>query len=173
MKTIMIPSDFSHESILTSESIVRNMDEDVKIVFTHFFHIADDIQDLLFSNTRDKEYELVSEDFWSDCKVLKDGYSEKLISIRIDFFYGNKLAALRNFLEYHDVNFIAYSENHGFPKLNKTSMDAFPILQKAGITMINTDLIHTAEQTDTQGISISRNTERDLEQMMQEEQRNV
>ncbi|MCE7059983.1 hypothetical protein [Dyadobacter sp. CY343] len=141
MKTVMIPTDFTNESIQVAEAIVRDSNEEVKIVFTHLFHVADDIQDLLFSGYREKEFEFVSEDFWADCKSLKEEYSDTLKSVKIDFFYGNKLAALRNFMEYHEVESIAYSESYGFPKLNKSSLDAFPVLKKSGVKMINADLI--------------------------------
>ncbi|WP_439557732.1 hypothetical protein [Dyadobacter sp.] len=141
MKTVMIPTDFTNEGIQVAETIVRDLNEDVKLVFTHLFHVADDIQDLLFSGYREKEYELVSEDFWADCRALKEDYPDQLQSVKIDFFYGNKIAGLKNFLEYHEVDCIAYSQNYGFPKLNKSSLDALPVLKKCGIPMINADLI--------------------------------
>lgn len=141
MKTVMIPTDFTNESIQVAEAIVRDSNEEVKIVFTHLFHVADDIQDLLFSGYREKEFEFVSESFWSDCKLLKEEYAENLKSIKIDFFYGSKLAALKNFMEYHEVDSIAYSERYGFPKLNKASLDALPVLKKSGTPLINADLI--------------------------------
>ncbi len=65
MKTIVIVSDFSLESFQVAEKIVSNSSEPVHILFTHLFHIADDIQDLLFSSYRKKEYEFVSESFQS------------------------------------------------------------------------------------------------------------
>jgi hypothetical protein len=149
MKTILIPTDFSEVSIQVAELMIRDAQEDVKILFTHLFHVADDIQDLLFSGYREKEYELVSEDFWEDCKVLKDTYAETLSSIKIDFFYGNKLASLKNFLEYHEVSCIAYSESYGIPKLNKSSLDALPVLKKCGIPMVNADLISVSALAET------------------------
>lgn len=140
----MIPTDFTSEGILIAEAIVRDSNEEMKIVFTHLFHVADDIQDLLFSGYREKEYELVSENFWSDCKSLKDEYSNILKSIKIDFFYGNKLAALKNFMEYHEVDCIGYSESYGFPKLSKSSLDTFPVLKKSGMPLMNADLVSIA-----------------------------
>ncbi|NIJ53745.1 hypothetical protein [Dyadobacter arcticus] len=149
MKTVMIPTDFTKEGIQVAEAILRDANEDVKIIFTHLFHVADDIQDLLFSGSREKEYELVSEQFWGDCKMLKRMFAENLLSIRIDFFYGNKLASFKNFLEYHEINFIAYSESYGIPKLNKSSLDALPVLKKCGLPVINTDLINISAFSET------------------------
>lgn len=144
----MIPTDFTNEGIQIAEAIVRDVQDEVRVVFTHLFHVADDIQDLLFSTYREKEYELVPEEFWQECRILKDSYSDKVASIKIDFFYGNKLALLKNFLEYYDTDIIAYSEQYGIPKLTKSSLDALPVLKKTGYTMINADMVRVSSLAD-------------------------
>lgn len=141
MKTILLPSDFSMESVHVAETVVRESTEDLRLVFTHLFHVADDIQDLLFSSYREKEYELVPEEFWKECTILKDLYSKKLLSIKVAFYYGNKLASFKNFLDYHQADCIAYSESYGIPKLKKSSIEALPVLKKCGLPLLNTDLI--------------------------------
>lgn len=148
MRTVVIPTDFTNEGIQIAEAIVRDVQDEVRLVFTHLFHVADDIQDLLFSTYREKEYELVPEEFWQDCRILKDSYSDKVASIKIDFFYGNKLALLKNFLEYYDTDIIAYSEQYGIPKLTKSSLDALPVLKKTGYTMINADMVRVSSLAD-------------------------
>jgi len=153
MKTILLPSDFSMESIHVAEMVVRESKEDVRLVFTHLFHVADDIQDLLFSNYREKEYELVSNEFWNECKILKDLYSKKLLSIKVAFYYGNKLASFKNFLDYHQADCIAYSEAYGIPKLKKSSIEALPVLKKCGLPLMNTDLISDSALSVTREIS--------------------
>jgi hypothetical protein len=145
MKTVMVPSDFSPESVQIAEALVRDSTEEVRLVFTHLFHVADDIQDLLFSNYREKEYELVSEDFWRECRLLKGCNEPKLKSIRVAFYYGNKLASFKNFLEANEIDCIAYSEKYGVPKLSKSSLEALPVIKKAGIPLLNTDLIRVSE----------------------------
>ncbi|MCF0069039.1 hypothetical protein LZD49_01065 [Dyadobacter sp. CY261] len=148
MRTVVIPTDFTNEGVQIAEAIVRDIQDEVRVVFTHLFHVADDIQDLLFSTYREKEYELVPEEFWHECRMLKDTYPDQLASIKIDFFYGNKLALLKNFLEYYETDFIVYSEQYGIPKLTKSSLDALPVLKKTGITMINADMIRVSSLAD-------------------------
>ncbi|OJV12851.1 MAG: hypothetical protein BGO21_03710 [Dyadobacter sp. 50-39] len=148
MRTVVIPTDFTSEGIQIAEAIVRDIRDEVRVIFTHLFHVADDIQDLLFSTYREKEYELVPEEFWQECKMLKDTYPE-LTSIKIDFFYGNKLALLKNFLEYYETDFIAYSEQYGIPKLTRSSLDALPVLKKTGYTMINADMVRVSSLADS------------------------
>jgi hypothetical protein len=141
MKNVIIPADFTPESLQVAHVLARNAQEDFSIVFTHLFHVADDIQDLLFSTYRKKEYDFVSEEFWRECHVLKDLYGSKVHSIKVEFFYGNKLAAFKNFLEANNADFIAYSEGYGIPKLCKSSLDALPVIKKAGVELINVDKI--------------------------------
>lgn len=148
MKTIIIPSDFSIESIQVAETIVRNAKEEVRILFIHMFHVADDIQDLLFSNYRKKEYEFVSDEFRHECDMLKNVYTGRLKSITIEFFYGSKLAVFKNFLDYNNADFIAYSKRYGMPKLGKSSIDALPVIQKCGLPLIDADEINNSVFSD-------------------------
>jgi hypothetical protein len=140
MKTIVIPSDFSLESVHVAEAIVRNERNEVQIIFTHLFHVADDIQDLLFSNYRKKEYEFVSSEFNRQIAILKSMHPN-LVRIKTEFFYGSKLAGFKNFLDYNEADEIAYSGSYGIPKLSKSSIDALPVIKKCGIRLVDTDLI--------------------------------
>jgi len=142
MKTVIIPSDFSAESVQVAEAIVRNASEEVNILFIHLFHVADDIQDLLFSNYRKKEYEFVSEEFRHECEILKEVYPSTLKSIKIEFFYGSKLAVFKNFLDYNNADYIGYSKRYGMPKLSKSSIDALPVIMKCGLPLIDADKIN-------------------------------
>ncbi|MCE7043519.1 hypothetical protein [Dyadobacter sp. CY312] len=147
MKTIVIPSDFSLDSVQVAEAIVRNEKNEVRIIFTHLFYVADDIQDLLFLSYRKKEYEFVSDEFNREVSILKSMHPH-LVSVKTEFFYGGKLAGFKNFLDYNEADGIAYSESYGIPKLSKSSIDAMPVLRKSGIRLINTDAINEAEFAD-------------------------
>jgi hypothetical protein len=147
MKTIVIPSDFSTESIQVAETILRNNKTEIRFVFTHLFHVADDIQDLLFSNYRKKEYEFVSDEFNKQVQILKSVYPH-LVSVKTEFFYGSKLAGFKNFLDYNDAESIAYSESYGVPKLSKSSIEAMPVMKKCGMHLINTDKIRETVMAD-------------------------
>ena len=150
MKTIVIPSDFSLESIQLAETIVRNTKGQMRLVFIHMFHVADDIQDLLFSTYRKKEYDFVSDAFRKECKMLKDLYADKLHSFNIEFFYGNRLAPFKNFLDYYETDSIAYSSSYGVPKISKSSLDAVAIIKKAGYPIIDVDTIKQPALSDVQ-----------------------
>jgi len=148
MKTVIIPSDFSNESVQVAETIVRNSGEEVSILFIHLFHVADDIQDLLFANYRKKEYEFVSGEFRHACEILKEVYSPTLKSIKIEFFYGSKLAVFKNFLDYNKADCIGYSKSYGIPKLSKSSIDTFPVILKCGLPLLDADEINKPSFSD-------------------------
>jgi hypothetical protein len=150
MKTIIIPSDFSMESFQVAETIVRNSKEPVRIFFIHLFRVADDIQDLLFSNYRKKEYEFVSAEFRQECEMLKNLYPEIVKNIKIEFFYGNKLAVFKNFLDYNQADYIAYSKTYGIPKLSKSSIDALPVMMKCGLPLIDSEAINSSTFSDAE-----------------------
>lgn len=135
MKTIVIPSDFSQNSVDVAETVIRNSDESVKIIFTHLFRTGDGIQEMLFSTYRKKEYEYVSEAFRQQCDILQDLFGRRFHSYEIDFFYGNRLAPFKNFLDYHGADGIAYSVDYGVPALCKSSLDAIKVVQKAGLPL--------------------------------------
>ncbi|CAG4997387.1 hypothetical protein DYBT9275_01764 [Dyadobacter sp. CECT 9275] len=152
MKTVIIPSDFTLTSIRIAEAVIKESHEPVRFVFTHLFHVADDIQDLLFSSYRKKEYDFVPEEFWQECKTIKDLYTSQVSTIRIEFFYGSKLAAFKNFLDYHDADAIAYSETYGIPLISKSSIDALPVIKKAGLPLINVDEIMEPEYLEIENL---------------------
>ncbi len=143
MKTIVIPSDFSQHSIHVAETVIRNSNEPVKLIFTHLFRIGDSIQDLLFSTYRKREHEFVSDQFKKDCNELLNLFGEIFHSYKIEFFYGNRLAPFKHFLEYHQVDGIAYSSSYGVPLISKSSLDASPIIKKAGVEVFDIDQVNS------------------------------
>lgn len=147
MKTVVIPSDFSLESTQIAESLVRNEQGEIKIIFTHLFYIPDDIQDLLFSNYRKREYDFVSTEFNKEISIIKNLYPQ-LVEVKIEFFYGGKLASFKNFLEYYEVDEIGYSESFGVKNLSKSSIDAVPIIKKCGLPLVNIDEIVEGSLTE-------------------------
>jgi len=148
MKTVIIPSDFTTKSVEVAELVVTSSQEEMRLIFTHLFHVADDIQDLLFSNYRKREYDFVSREFYKECNLLKNLHPKILKTAQVEFFYGNKLASFKNFLEFHEADFIAYSKSHGIPKISKSSIDALPVILKCGLPLLDVDMLRVSEFMD-------------------------
>lgn len=140
MNTILIPTDFSEASLNTTAIVLANSTGDMNIVFTHLFAIPDGIQDLFFGNYRKKESQFETEAFRRGCTKLQLGH-KNLKSTKVEFFYGNTLAMFKQFLAYHNITAIAYSEKAGVKKISKSSIDALRIIKKCGYELINTDVL--------------------------------
>lgn len=130
MKTILIPSDFSEESLDFAEKVIRKEEGALEIIFIHMFRVPSGIQDILFSTYRKKEEQYVSPEFRSRCTELKNMFSYKLKKCTVRFFYGNTLSMLKNYLEVHRVTHIACTDNIRIRKLCKSSLPLESILEK-------------------------------------------
>jgi hypothetical protein len=92
MKTvnIIIPSDFTLSSLNIIPALVeRYPDQKFNISLVHFLQLSDSISDLLLLSRRSKEYQLISQEFYNECTILKAQYPEQIMSLNPDFFYGN------------------------------------------------------------------------------------
>ncbi|GAB2774502.1 hypothetical protein GCM10027275_16930 [Rhabdobacter roseus] len=146
MKTIIIPADFTTNSLSIAEAAVRSSDEKCRLVFIHMFRLPSDIQDLLFSTYRKKESELIGADFREGCQELKAMFEYRVHDIQMEFIYGNTLSLLKSHLDAYQTSQIAYSEELGVQALSKTSVDIPSILHKTGYELLNVDaLLETNE----------------------------
>ncbi len=146
MKTIVIPSDFSKDSIAIAEAVINKVEAEMRILFVHLFRVPDGIQDLLFHTYRKKEEEYISKEFQWHCDELRDMYSYKVAEIKPIFFYGNTMAVFKNHLAYYNTSMIGYSESKKVNKLcKKSSIDLMPIIPKAGYKILNVDTLPERE----------------------------
>jgi hypothetical protein len=144
MQTILIPTDFQLKSINTIAAISKRFEgEDIAIIFTHMFKLSDSISDLLMLSRRVKEYQYVGEDFYRECHELKLRHPQ-VKSISIDFFYGGTLAAFKNFLEIHQVNYILDPLASHCAPLNRSSIDPAVLINRANLPIL--EMKKTTEQ---------------------------
>lgn len=144
MKTIFIPSDFSNHSLEVAQATIAAIDEDICLMFVHMFRIPDTTQDLLFSSYRRADAKYVSEKFKYEAEEMKDLFSHKVKTVKIDFFYGKTVALFKNYLNYNNVSLIAYSSKNGVGRLSKSSIDPLPVVKKSGYKHIDIDSVEVA-----------------------------
>lgn len=149
MRRILIPADFSENTIKLLEKLNYQHNPGYDLLFTHLFYLPDGIQDLLFSTYRLREYRFVTPEF----KQAYDRYLENhqlpktAIDVPVRFFYGNTLAFFKNFLRANNISMIAYSNEFPVKKLNSSSIEIHTVITKCGIELLNVD---TIEQKETQ-----------------------
>ncbi|MDO1451405.1 hypothetical protein Q0590_34335 [Rhodocytophaga aerolata] len=133
MKNILIPSDFSLQSLDCVEDVVQSFNsERINIVFVHVFLITSSIVDLMLLSRRRKEYSYISEQFWNECKKLENEYQKQINSIKVECFYGNTVAVFKNYLEGLKIDLIVYPQLYKYQLLCKESCDPAKLIAKSG-----------------------------------------
>jgi len=139
MKTlnIIIPSDFTLSSLNIIPVLAeRYPDQKLNISLVHFLQLSDSISDLLLLSRRSREYQLISDEFYAGCTMLKNDYAGQIETITPDFFYGNTVAVFKNYLEEKEIGLIAMPENHSYARLTPNSFDPTILMQRSGYKII-------------------------------------
>ena len=141
MKTVLVPTDFNVENLKIIDSLVlTNKPENIRIIFMHAFKLSDSITDMLMLSRRSKEYEYISEEFYSRMDAYKQKYSNDIQSIGIEYFYGSTVAAFKNFIEGVDADYIAFPKGYNFRAIHKSSIDPSSLTKRCGRRVVELDI---------------------------------
>ena len=136
-KTILIPTDFSIESLkLLKEAVTSVEVGSVNIIFLHCIYLSDSIFDLLFFSKKEWVESLVNKDFDDGCKIIRNKYVNKINSARVEFFTGTTQQAFDNFLEGNQVDEIMLPKNYVFKQSSKKSFSPEPYIRKSRLPLI-------------------------------------
>ncbi|MBE9599371.1 hypothetical protein [Pedobacter sp. MC2016-24] len=136
MKTILIPTDFSPASLNCIPNLCAQFHkEQLNFVFVHLFKVSDSINDLLMLSRRSREYDYISDDFYTKLRELKQEFSQ-LNLIKIEFFFGSTMVMFRNFIEENEVSHILQTQDCVYAPLNKSSVDPFNLTAKLGLPLV-------------------------------------
>lgn len=138
MKNILIPTDFSVESLSWTKSLLNQFKQErLNIVLIHVFLISDSILDLMLLSRRSKEYEYVSNEFWQACKHVEQRYHPQINSIQVKCFYGSTVAVFKNYLAANRIDLIVCPDDYRFKKLGKASFDPYQLIKKCGLEVVS------------------------------------
>ena len=141
MKTILIPTDFNTESVKIIDAIVlMNKPENVGLIFMHAFGLSDSISDMLMLSRRSRDYEIISEEFYIQMELYRQKYPNHIQFIGIEYFYGNTVAAFKNFIEGVNADCIAYPKEYNFKSINKFSIDPSTLTKRCGCEVFEVDI---------------------------------
>lgn len=143
MKTtnILIPTDFSVASLNAVNVLLEKADQRFNIVLVHFLQLSDSISELLMLNRRSREYQYITPEFEEKLNVLRQNYPGQITSIGTEFFYGNTVAVLKNYLEAKEIDMIVILKGHSYAKLTKNSIDPSLLIQRSGCKTITTEAV--------------------------------
>ncbi|RZL07900.1 MAG: hypothetical protein EOO89_22415 [Pedobacter sp.] len=149
MKTILIPTDFTQRSLDCIPGLCSQYDtQKISFVFVHMFKLSDSIGDLLMLSRRSREFENISDDFYTRCTTYKSQLPN-IEAIKIEFFYGSTMSMFRNFLENHEVDCVLNPSDCSYSKINKASIDPLILIGKSGlpvVTLMKVQKMETAQQ---------------------------
>ncbi len=112
MNTILIPTDFSVNSLrLVNQALENRKEEQTDVLLLYAHQLTDSITDLLFFSKTRTLRALSNPDFDEACSILKNKFEGTLNSIRTDLFMGFTQQAFNRYLESNKVSAIYLPEN--------------------------------------------------------------
>lgn len=137
MKTILIPTDFSPVSLNCIPNLCAQFHkEQLNFVFVHLFKVSDSINDLLMLSRRSREYDYITDDFYTRIRAIKQEFAQ-VSAIKIEFFFGSTMVMFRNFIEANEVSHILQVQDCSYTPLNKSSIDPFSFTAKLSLPVVS------------------------------------
>jgi hypothetical protein len=131
-RTILVPTDFSIESLNLFKYAAQHAQEPLNIVLVHGLHLSDSIFDLLFRTRTDSVSKLTNPDFEDACLILRNKYASHINSFRIEIFSGVTQSAFQNFLEGNRITEILIPKTYTL-RLSGKSFDVLPYLRASNL----------------------------------------
>jgi hypothetical protein len=151
MKTLLIPTDFKLRSLNCIPQLTQQFyPHKLNIILVHTIGVTDSISELLMLSRRSVEYRHIPDAFYMACNQLKHSYKTSINEIRIEFFYGNTVAAFKNFLEANEVDAIIDLENYEYELLTEKSSDPALLMNRSGLPVISIDTLLPSVVAETE-----------------------
>jgi hypothetical protein len=132
-KTILIPTDFSSESLhLIKGAISENEGEKLNVILLYAASNSNSITDLLFFNKKRSLDDVKPEQFQEGCDIILNKYSSSINSFRTELFTGFTQNAFENFIDANQVKEAYIPRNYKF-KLKKNMFDPISFIKKSAL----------------------------------------
>lgn len=140
-KTILVPTDFSIESLHVVKSLLSKAHEDevFDIILLNGVHLSDSITELLFFSRTSLIQSMSNRHFDEACMVIKNKFSSQINSMRKDIFTGTTQAAFNNYVEANKIDMAYISTNYELQMTSKKSFDVLPYIKKSALLIDQVD----------------------------------
>ena len=140
MRKILIPTDFSVNSLTLLKRALDDCEQKTNIVLVYGASLSSSITELLFYSKDDHLEELKSEAFNEAMIALENKYRDIINSITIDIFFGGTRNAFNNFVEGQRITH-AYlpSDGRTMKCKRKNAFNIIPFLKDSDIEIINVE----------------------------------
>lgn len=122
-KTVLIPTDFTMESLNLFKHVMQTTVVDVDVIFLHCIAPSDSIMDLLFTSNDDIAESLVTRDFKEACSIIKNRYGSHRSNEVVSIFKGRHHNSFLNFLDANKIDEIIVPKEYRFIKAHPRSVD--------------------------------------------------
>jgi hypothetical protein len=130
-KTILIPTDFTIESLVqVKQAVLQNQNNRLKIILVYSCFLTDSISDLLYYSPEKIIRENTSDQFNQALSILINKFPEQISEINIEVFHGFSISYLEKFINKHNIDHTYIPKNY---KLKETdnSFDIVPFILKS------------------------------------------
>ena len=124
MKRILVPTDFSVQSLqLVHEIVKRNPQQKVSIHLVHLVQIPADITELPFVK-KSRLHDQVPYKFSQAVEMLKNKYASRIAWMGLEFYYGSTATVINNIIENRKIEevFVFADHTYGLPLKGSVNM---------------------------------------------------
>lgn len=137
MRTILIPTDFTIQSLIAVKKVLAVNDGDrVKVVLFHCVNVSESFKELILFSKEKLLKKLMSETFADACSIIKNKYEKHLVQLKVEIFAGNTQQAFSSFVEAEDADIICYIDEYDFQKPSKNSISPATYLANTSIPVL-------------------------------------
>lgn len=132
---ILIPFDFTPGSLATLKVVLSEMEalkQKCSVVLLYAEFLNDSITDLLFYRPHKRIDQLSTQQFQESLSIIRNRFESGIESIRIELFHGRNVAAMRNFLEAHEIEKVFIPADYEL-KTPANAFDPAHLIRKSGI----------------------------------------
>lgn len=131
-KTILVPTDFTMESLNLFKHVMQTTVVDVNVIFLHCLAPSDSIIDMLFTRPDDIVQSLVTRDFKEACSIIKNRYGSHISNETVTLFRGRNHNAFMNLLDANHIDEIVIPKEYEFVKTHSRSVDPMFFIKDTG-----------------------------------------
>lgn len=129
-KTILIPTDFSVESLNTLKvALSEDNHTELHVILMCGEYLNDSISDLLFYSRERSLTKLLTPEFNEAISILKNRFEKKILSLKVELFNGATSRSLSNFMQARNVEQVFVPRNYEL-RYSKNLFDIIPYLKQ-------------------------------------------
>lgn len=128
-RTILIPTDFSIESLIpVKQAALLDTYDTIDVVLFFCDLLPGSISDLLFYAPEKIIEKYSNKEFEEACSIILNKYASKITDLRIEIFHGTSDSAFENFLNGNKIDEVIFPKNYVL-KQHKNGFDPLPYIK--------------------------------------------